>query len=51
MRDDQTPLELLEGWIDESYRAVAPKRMVAELGARRGQHADHDRSPSVTTKP
>jgi predicted DNA-binding protein (MmcQ/YjbR family) len=28
------PMELLEGWIVESYRAVAPKRLVAELDAR-----------------
>jgi len=25
------PLELMEAWIDESYRAVAPKKMVAQL--------------------
>lgn len=25
------PRALLEAWIDESYRAVAPKRLVAEL--------------------
>jgi predicted DNA-binding protein (MmcQ/YjbR family) len=25
------PRELLEAWIDESYRAQAPKRLVAEL--------------------
>lgn len=31
MRDDQLPLQLLEGWIDESYRAVAPKRLLNEL--------------------
>jgi predicted DNA-binding protein (MmcQ/YjbR family) len=42
MRDDQTPLELLDAWIDESYRAVAPKRVVAELDRRRGQGAGHD---------
>lgn len=39
MRDDHTPLELLEAWIDESYRAVAPKRRVAELDALRGNTA------------
>jgi len=27
------PLELFEDWIDESYRAVAPKKLVAELDA------------------
>ena len=31
-----TPTELLEDWIEESYRTVATKRMVAELDARRG---------------
>jgi predicted DNA-binding protein (MmcQ/YjbR family) len=25
------PLDILELWIDESYRAIAPKRLVAEL--------------------
>ena len=28
---DDVPVELLEDWIDESYRAVAPKRPVATL--------------------
>jgi predicted DNA-binding protein (MmcQ/YjbR family) len=36
LRDDHTPLELLDAWIGESYRAVAPKRRVAELDALRG---------------
>ena len=45
MRDDQTPLELLEAWIDESYRAIAPKRVVAELDQRRGEHAERDEQP------
>src|SRR4029079_11790194 len=31
MRDDQLPLPLLETWIDESYRAIAPKRLLAEF--------------------
>lgn len=31
--DDETPpVELLERWIDESYRAQAPKRLVKSLG-------------------
>jgi predicted DNA-binding protein (MmcQ/YjbR family) len=25
------PIELIEAWIDESYRAIAPKKMVAKL--------------------
>lgn len=28
---DDIPLPLLEGWIEESYRAVAPKRLVKAL--------------------
>lgn len=27
------PVDLLRGWIDQSYRAVAPKRLVARLDA------------------
>ena len=30
---ERPPLELLMRWIDESYRAVAPKRLVATLAA------------------
>ncbi len=29
------PLSLLKDWIDESYRAQAPKRLLAQLPARR----------------
>jgi predicted DNA-binding protein (MmcQ/YjbR family) len=29
--NDEPPLDLLEEWLDESYRAVAPKRLVSEL--------------------
>jgi predicted DNA-binding protein (MmcQ/YjbR family) len=28
---DAVPLELLEDWIDESYRAIAPKKLAATL--------------------
>ena len=31
-RADAPPLDLLTSWIDESYRAVAPKKLVAQLG-------------------
>jgi len=30
---EQVPVELLKAWIDESYRAQAPKRLAATLGA------------------
>jgi predicted DNA-binding protein (MmcQ/YjbR family) len=29
--DDQPPLGLLKGWIDQSYRAIAPKSLVRQL--------------------
>jgi len=28
---DELPVELLKEWIEESYRAVAPKKLVAQL--------------------
>jgi predicted DNA-binding protein (MmcQ/YjbR family) len=31
--DTEVPVWMLEGWIDESYRAVAPKKLVAGLDA------------------
>ncbi len=33
LRDDVIALDALEAWIVESYRAVAPKRLVATLDA------------------
>ena len=46
MRDDQLPLGLLEAWIDESYRAVAPKRLLAELdGLRQAQRSREEQPP------
>jgi predicted DNA-binding protein (MmcQ/YjbR family) len=29
--DEEPPVEMLQAWIDESYRAQAPKKLVAEL--------------------
>lgn len=31
---DDVPVGVLKDWIDESYRAVAPKKLVAQLPAR-----------------
>jgi predicted DNA-binding protein (MmcQ/YjbR family) len=28
---DEVPLELLQEWLDESYRAIAPKKLAARL--------------------
>jgi predicted DNA-binding protein (MmcQ/YjbR family) len=30
-KGDQPPFDILRSWIDESYRTVAPKRLVAKL--------------------
>lgn len=42
LRDDQLPLQFLEGWIDESYRAIAPKRLLVELDALRQRQCSRD---------
>lgn len=34
-RDTTPPVDVLEDWVEESYRIVAPKRLVAELDNRR----------------
>jgi predicted DNA-binding protein (MmcQ/YjbR family) len=31
---DDVPLDMLKEWMDESYRAVAPKKLIKELDAR-----------------
>jgi predicted DNA-binding protein (MmcQ/YjbR family) len=32
-KGEKPPVELLKAWIDESYRAQAPKKLVAQIGA------------------
>jgi predicted DNA-binding protein (MmcQ/YjbR family) len=34
LRDTTPPLGVLQDWVDESYRRVAPKRLVSELDRR-----------------
>jgi predicted DNA-binding protein (MmcQ/YjbR family) len=34
--DEIPPVEQIQDWIDESYRAVAPKKLVKELDEREG---------------
>ena len=33
---DVPPIGVLRDWLDESYRRVAPKKLIAELDARKG---------------
>lgn len=34
LRDTTPPLDVLKDWVEESYRLIAPKRLVVELDAR-----------------
>ena len=34
LADGDIPVDMFKAWIDESYRAQAPKRLVKELDAR-----------------
>jgi predicted DNA-binding protein (MmcQ/YjbR family) len=34
---DEIPFELLQEWLDESYRAIAPKKLVAKLAGPSGE--------------
>lgn len=40
---DATPVEMLKRWVDESYRLLAPKRLVAALDA-----SPRDLAPTTT---
>ena len=31
--DSSPPIDMLLDWVDESYRAIAPKRLIAQIGA------------------
>ena len=42
---DDAPVEILKRWIDESYRAVAPRKLVAALS----QPKDQTRAPEHQT--
>ena len=42
--DAKPPVDMLLAWLDESYRAIAPKKLVAQLGATR------QAAPSKATK-
>jgi predicted DNA-binding protein (MmcQ/YjbR family) len=43
------PIELIKSWIDESYRAQAPKKLVAQLPAREATNAPA-KKPSAAKK-
>lgn len=35
-KGEKPPMEMLRQWLDESYRAVAPKKLVAQIGSTAG---------------
>jgi predicted DNA-binding protein (MmcQ/YjbR family) len=42
---DEVPVELLASWIDESYQAIAPKKLVAQLTEKEDLPAPQRRKP------
>ena len=49
---DDVPVALLREWIDESYRAIAPKKLVATLGTPKPARVDTKSKPSAkSSKP
>lgn len=49
-RGEQPPMEMLRQWVDESYRAVAPKKLVAQIGAPAGAKASPARAKTPAMK-
>jgi predicted DNA-binding protein (MmcQ/YjbR family) len=48
--DDDIPLELLKEWIDESYRAIAPKKLVALLEGKPSTEATEPTKPKAKSR-
>jgi hypothetical protein len=44
-RTARAPIEILKLWIDESYRAIAPKRLAAQLAGEAAQPPRRSASP------
>jgi predicted DNA-binding protein (MmcQ/YjbR family) len=48
---DEVPLDILEQWIDESFRAVAPKRVLARLESEREKPTtEAQRTPRISQR-
>jgi predicted DNA-binding protein (MmcQ/YjbR family) len=48
--DGKIPVELLRSWIDESYRAQAPKKLVASLGGGKAEAAAPRKTKKTAAK-
>lgn len=52
-KGQQPPMEMLRQWLDESYRAVAPKKLVAQIGggsAQAGQGTEKKKPETAARK-
>ena len=49
--EERVPVEQLKGWIEESYRAVAPKKLVKELDGRQPGAAAAPAKSSAVERP
>jgi predicted DNA-binding protein (MmcQ/YjbR family) len=47
-KSEKPPMEMLRQWVDESYRAVAPKTLVAQIGS--GSEAPSSRGKAAAAK-
>jgi predicted DNA-binding protein (MmcQ/YjbR family) len=47
---DHVPLEMLQEWLDESFRAIAPKRILARLEAAGEENQSAKASPRKLSK-
>jgi predicted DNA-binding protein (MmcQ/YjbR family) len=50
-RAARVPIDLLKLWLDESYRALAPKRLVAQLAAKSSPARPRRRPGTATKRP
>ena len=48
---DKPPLDILEAWIDESFRAIAPKKMVATMDEKHADKKPAARKPIAKKTP
>lgn len=44
---EQVPVPILRGWLDESYRAIAPKKLIAQVQAPGDDAASEPRPPAA----
>ena len=48
---DKLPVDMLKAWIDESYRAQAPKKLVASIGVAAPAPKSARKAPAKRAKP